>query len=121
MRRIAFCLALSLGCSNESKEVSALRRAALGEAERVIVLFALPQGTTIAAQREAVLGALPEGSFELTRAYGGVPGFAGRARPEALEALRRDPRVVSVQPDEPGSGSTAQSGPFIRAPQARST
>lgn len=66
-----------------------------------------------------VLERLPPGQFVVHRRYLLLPAVAGRARPAALEALARDPRVTSIGLDHRGHTSTAESGPAIGATQVR--
>lgn len=119
------CLA---GCTEAEPTPGVARsRQAIENSERVIVLFVDPGGApvertaAIAARRKKIVDALPPRSFELVRAFGGIPGFAGVARPEALTALRRNPDVTSVEVDEPTALALAQSAPLVKAPAARAT
>jgi hypothetical protein len=56
----------------------------------------------ISAAQEAVFARLPAGQFSVVRRYRNVPGLALVVSGQALEVLRVDPRVVSIEADEAG-------------------
>ncbi|MFQ5415779.1 MAG: S8 family serine peptidase [Myxococcota bacterium] len=74
----------------------------------------------VAARQQRVLDALPAGSFELTRRYGVLSGFAGRARGRAIEALLNNPECALVYEDGLVHASLAQGTSLIGATGLRS-
>ena len=83
---------------------------ATGRARVLITLRDVPasQGAApereaaVAAAQDAVLARLPSKEFTLLRRYRSVPGLAASITPRALEVLRADPRVSSIDLDETG-------------------
>ena len=72
----------------------------------------------VASRQGRVLGALPGGAFHLKRRYRLVAGLAVRARPAAVEALRRHPEVRFLYLDGRVTPSLAQGVPLVGADQA---
>jgi cysteine-rich repeat protein len=64
--------------------------------------------SAIRARQERVLGDLPAGSLSIGHRYENLAGFAGRARPAAIEALVRHPAVAHVSVDRKAYASLAQ-------------
>ncbi len=87
-------------------------------------LSAVPAGDVVVvladrADVDAVIATLAPEELHVYRRYQALPAFAARASARAIEHLARDRRVVALQPDRGGHASLAESGPLIRAPQAR--
>ena len=116
-----------VGCSDGDRGRSRVTQAVTSQPDRILVLFTDPGGElpgrtrAIAQRRDDILAALPPRSFVLTRAYLTLPGFAGIARPEALDALHSDPRVTSIEVDAPTQTLLAQSSALVHAVSARAT
>ena len=81
---------------------------------RVLVTLRDPVGSTasaaereaaVSAAQDAVIARLPTGEFSVIRRYRGVPGLALVVNEKALDVLRSDPRVVSIEIDEAGGAS----------------
>ena len=53
----------------------------------------------VAERQQRVLDALPKGSFQARRRYQSLAGFAGSARPAAIDALSRRSDVATVYLD----------------------
>jgi hypothetical protein len=73
---------------------------------RVIVTFRAsgavgksPDSASIRTARGKVLAALPEGSYDVVSGFSRIPAVSLEVDAAALDALARDPRVVSVQED----------------------
>ena len=56
----------------------------------------------------------------ITHRYGSVPAVAGRIRRGALERLRDDPEIESIEMDREGSGQLREAVPAIGGDQVRS-
>ena len=83
---------------------------------RVLVTLRDPVGSTapaaeravaVAATQEALLRRLPSGEFTVVRRYRNVPGLALVISRKALDVLRTDSSVASVEIDEVGGASGA--------------
>jgi cysteine-rich repeat protein len=74
----------------------------------------------VSARQDRVLGGLAAGEFTLERRYRTVAGFAGRAQPAAIEALRRHPEVVSVHLDGQVHAVLAQGANLVGATASHS-
>jgi len=55
----------------------------------------------IAQGADAVLGSLPKAEYKVNRTYSAFPFLAITVTPKALEALKADPRVTSIEMDVP--------------------
>jgi subtilisin family serine protease len=109
-----------------SADVGPAVRAALGATGQARVLITLrdPVALTaavavrqaaVAAAQDAVVARLPDGDFTLVHRYRNVPGLAAIVTASALDLLRTDPRVASIQVDEPGGAHLTVSVPALRA------
>lgn len=67
------------------------------------------------ATQDAVLGQLPPAELTLIHRYRSVPGIAAIITQKALDVLRADPSVSSIQLDEPGGAQLLVSVPALRA------
>lgn len=80
--------------------------------EVIVMVRGGPQAAT------EVLTSLPANSFEVTRKYARLGGFAGRATNEALRRLQVDARVSSLEPERFGHPMLAESSVVIGAVEA---
>jgi subtilisin family serine protease len=109
--------------SNSSVEGEVQRRmSAHGSARVSVVLRVAAAGdgsglspTRVADAQDRVLGRIDRDEIEIHHRFRTLPGFAATVSPAALDALRADPNVISVEIDEAGQGHLAESLAVTRA------
>lgn len=131
---LSLCLAAFIGCAPVAppgaakleSEVGALLQVA-GRAPVIVILAESDTWTTeaarrrgIASVRESVLASLAPGDLTITQEWVSVSGFAGELSLAGLGRLQSHPGVVRIGLDRKVDGYMSESGPLIRADEARS-
>jgi cysteine-rich repeat protein len=76
---------------------------------------------SVRARQDRVLGMAANGLLELTYRYESLSGFAGRASPGMINALRKHPEVTAIHLDYEVHGTLAEGNALIGADAAHST
>jgi MYXO-CTERM domain-containing protein len=118
------------GCSDDSQTVIAADlTAALDRGETPEVLINLREPLSLdASERKTAIEKLNasvraslSGSLKESHTYRSLPALSGRITPQALELLRNDPRVSSVQIPLQFSGVLKESVPLVGADRVHDT